>query len=225
MATMAKKYVIFRLLDPGDALAEILFGLIMVLTFTIGARLITADTGINPHELILAAVGCNVAWGVIDAVFFILGTLFYRSQRARFFRQIKNAANERAALLAVQEEFGLEEEPLTASADDRALLHQSILVLAAHSAPARVRLVRSDFISAFCVFALVAATAIPAVIPFLFIEDAFLALRTSNLVLVLLLFIVGYSWAHFTDARPLYVGLSVMLLGVVMVCIAVALGG
>ncbi len=222
---MTWKSVIFHFLDPGDALAEILFGLIMVLTFTIGARLIAGEDGIAAREIAIAAIGCNVAWAVIDAVFFILGTLFYRSQRTRFFRQIKNAKNEQAALLAVQEQFGLDEEPLAARPQDRALLYQSILALATHSQPVRMRLTRADFISAFCVFVLVAATAVPAVIPLLLIENSFLALRTSNLVLVLLLFIVGYTWAHFTDARPIYVGLSVMVLGIVLVGIAVALGG
>ena len=52
-----------------------------------------------------------------------------------------------------------------------------------------------------------------------------LALRVSNLVLILLLFVVGYWWAHYTDARPWRVGLSVMLLGLGMVLVAVALGG
>lgn len=197
----------------------------MVLTFTIGARLIAGDAGIEAREIAVAAIGCNIAWGMIDAVFFILGQLFYRSQRARFFRQIKDAKNEQAALLAVQEEFGLDEEPLAARPEDRALLYQSIFALATHSQPAPVRLTRADFISALCCFVLVSATAVPAVVPLLLIENSFLALRTSNLVLVLLLFIVGYSWAHFTDARPIYVGLSVMVLGIVLVCIAVALGG
>lgn len=222
---MTQQSFIFRFLDPGDALGEILFGLVMVLTFTIGARLLSGEAGVDAREIGVAAIGCNIAWGVIDAVFFVLGKLFYRSQRTRFFRQIKGAESEQAALLAVQEEFGLDEEPLAASPEDQALLYQSILALATHSQPMRVNLTRADFISALCVFALVATTAVPAVIPLLFIANSWIALRVSNLLLVVLLFVVGYSWAHFTDARPIYVGLSVMLLGLVMVCIAIALGG
>ena len=65
----------------------------------------------------------------------------------------------------------------------------------------------------------------PGVIPFLVIADPNIALRVSNLVLILLLFVVGYVWAHRTDASPWRVGLTVMLLGVLMVGVAVALGG
>ena len=34
------------------------------------------------------------------------------------------------------------------------------------------------------------------------LEDSYLALRLSNVVLILLLFLVGYWWAHYIDARP-----------------------
>src|SRR4030095_15504632 len=109
---MSYKSVIHRYLDPADTLAEVLFGLIMVLTITIGAVLLTAEDQLDTRGLIVAAVGCNVAWGVIDAVLFLLNILFYRSQRARFYRKLRNAASDAEALAALQEEFGLEDAPL-----------------------------------------------------------------------------------------------------------------
>jgi hypothetical protein len=222
---MIGKSAIHDYLDPGEALGEVLFGLIMVLTFTVGARLITAAEELDPHELVVAAVGCNIAWGVIDAVLFVLGSLFYRSKRARFFRELKGARSEVEALVAIREEFGLEEEPLAVPPEDRARLYQSILALSAHATPARVGLRRRDFVSAIVVFVLVSATALPGVIPFLLLKDSYLALRLSNVVLILLLFIVGYWWAHYTDVHPWRVGAIVMFLGVSMVFVAVALGG
>ncbi len=59
---------LFRTLEPAESLGEIVFGLIMVLTFTLGA----AVAGGYERGLLLAAVGCNVAWGVIDAVLFVM---------------------------------------------------------------------------------------------------------------------------------------------------------
>ena len=217
--------MIHRYLDPGDTLAEVLFGLIMVLTFTVGAQILIAADQLDAQELVIAAVGCNLAWGVIDAVLFMLGLLFQRSQRARFYRHLRSANNEAEALAALQEEFGLEDEPLTANAEDRTRLYQSMLTLSAQAKPSHVKLKPRDFVSAFVVFALVSVTAVPGVIPFLMIDNPHLALRVSNLVLVLLLFIVGWWWGRFTEARPLKVGLTVMLLGLVMVLVAVALGG
>ena len=115
--------------------------------------------------------------------------------------------------------------PLAVPSEDRARLYQSILDLSFHAAPARVRLRRQDFVSAFIVFVLVSATAIPGVIPFLLLDDSYVALRVSNAVLILLLIVVGYWWAHYTDAPPWHAALIVLLLGVSMVSIAVALGG
>lgn len=216
---------IHRYLDPGETLGEVLFGLIMVLTFTVGGRLLMLGGEFDTTELVVGAIGCNIAWGVIDAVLFVLGSLFNRSQRARFYRALRSARSEAEALAMVQEEFGLEDEPLAVLPEDGARLYQSILTLTAHAAPARARLRRRDILSAFVVFVLVSATALPGVIPFFLLQDPDLALRLSNSVLVLLLFLVGYWWAHYTDARPWRVGLTVMTLGASMVLIAVALGG
>ena len=101
-----------RHLDPGDALAEVLFGLIMVLTFTIGARFLMGEEQVNQSKKVFAG-----------------------------------------------------REPIAALTEDRSQMYRSILELAAHSAPARLRLSRADFISAALVFVLVSATAIPAIIP------------------------------------------------------------
>src|SRR5882724_2018491 len=101
---MMKKSLVHRYLDPGDALSEVLLGLIMVLTVTFGARLVAAQGQLNVHQLMVTVVGCNIAWGVIDAVFFVFGNLFHRSQRARFYRALKTARNEAEALAAIEEE-------------------------------------------------------------------------------------------------------------------------
>ena len=202
-----------------------MFGLIMVLSFTVGARLLTGEEGFDTTELVVGAVGCNVAWGVIDAVLFVLGALFHRSRRARFYRALRSARNEAEAISIVQDEFGLEDEPIAIRDEDRTRLYVSILALGAHAAPARARLLRRDFATALVVFVLVSLTALPGIIPFLLLSDSDLALRVSNSVLVILLFLVGYWWAHYTDSRPWRVGLTVMLLGLSMVLVAVALGG
>ena len=62
-------------------------------------------------------------------------------------------------------------------------------------------------------------------LPFLLLDDSYVALRLSNAVLILLLIVVGYWWAHYTDAPPWRAALIVLLLGVSMVAIAVVLGG
>jgi hypothetical protein len=75
--------LIHRHLDRGEALGEVVFGLSMVLSFTVGARLLALEEGFDTTELVVGAVGCNIAWGVVDAALFVLGALYHRSRRAR----------------------------------------------------------------------------------------------------------------------------------------------
>ena len=55
--------MIHRYLDPDESLGELLFGLIMALTVTLGVRLLSTPEAMPPHQLAAALVGCNVAWG------------------------------------------------------------------------------------------------------------------------------------------------------------------
>jgi uncharacterized membrane protein YfcA len=52
-----------------------------------------------------------------------------------------------------------------------------------------------------------------------------LAIRASNLVSFVVLFIVGYHWGKYTGANPWKTGLLLTTVAVVMVLIAIPLGG
>jgi hypothetical protein len=216
---------IFGDLEPGDALAEVLFGLIMALTWTVGSRLVMQEEGLDVRGLIISTLGCNIAWGIIDAVLRILGTTFFRSRRLHLFRQIRTAKDEAAALAVIRNEFPTDGTALSVDRADAEMIYRSLLALAVRSEPSRVTLTQSDLLAAVAVFFLVSATAIPAVIPFLVIDDAERALRVSNVLLIGLLFFTGYAWARFSGGRPLYAGVTMTGLGLIMVGIAVALGG
>jgi hypothetical protein len=226
MNALPPRPLIGRWLDPAESLGEILFGLIMVLTFTMGARLLTARDALDGHEIVVAAVGCNIAWGIIDAVLFVLGTLYQRSQRMRLVRAVQGVASEAEALALIRRDFDLDDAAIAISPPEQARFYQSVLAVAAQArAPRRTPLRRGDLAAALVVFLLVSATALPGVIPFLVIADPDVALRVSNLFLLVLLFAVGYVWARRTDASPWRIGLTVTLLGVLMVGVAIALGG
>src|SRR5688572_4885293 len=63
-----------RVLDPIDRISEVLFGLIMVLTFT--GSLSVAESGREDvRTMLIGALGCNLAWGIIDGVLFLMGSL------------------------------------------------------------------------------------------------------------------------------------------------------
>jgi len=56
-----------RLLDPVARVSEILFGLIMALTFT-GTLNVTTAGAEDVQTLLIGTLACNVAWGLVDAV-------------------------------------------------------------------------------------------------------------------------------------------------------------
>ena len=60
-----------RLLNPIDRISEILFGLIMALTFTCTISVFEADKAVV-KDMLIGAIGCNIAWGLVDAVMYSL---------------------------------------------------------------------------------------------------------------------------------------------------------
>jgi hypothetical protein len=63
-----------RHLDPASRAGEILFGLIMVLAATLTAGLKVSEGKAGVRQLLLTAIGVNVAWGIIDAVMYIINS-------------------------------------------------------------------------------------------------------------------------------------------------------
>jgi hypothetical protein len=216
--------LIDRYLDPSESLLEILFGLVMALTMTAGARLLSEASTLDPVELMVALVGCNIAWGLIDAVFYLMGSIFNRNRRVRLVRRLQTATSDDQAIALIREEFGLEGEPPT-RAEDRAAFHRSVLDLLRHARPERAHFTRQEFAAASLILILVSLAAIPGLIPLVLMSDVEMALRTANTLQVLLLFVIGYRWAHYTGTPGWRGALIVGLLGVALVLVAVALGG
>src|SRR5690349_7398439 len=68
-----------RLLDPIDRFSEILFGLIMVLTFT--GTISAAESGREEiRTMLFASIGCNLAWGIVDAVMYLFESVAERGR-------------------------------------------------------------------------------------------------------------------------------------------------
>src|SRR5205085_10065333 len=76
---MGMKRFVPRYLDPASRLGEILFGLIMTLTVTLSAGLAVAEGRAGVRQLLAAAIGCNLAWGIIDAVMYVMKCITVRS--------------------------------------------------------------------------------------------------------------------------------------------------
>ena len=225
MALLQSRWIT-RHLDPGSSLGEVLFGLIMTLTFTLGAGIIIEEEGIEGvHALLLATVGCNIAWGIIDGALYVVGQVFERGRLMRLGQRIRAAQDDAAARELVAGELDEMLEPITTD-DERASVYSRVIEhVRQRQLPRRGSVTREDLLGALVCFWLVFFASLPAAIPFFFFDDPWIALRVSNGVLLFLMFYAGYSWAKYTIATPWVAGTLFLLGGLGLVAVAIALGG
>ena len=214
--------LVLTYLEPADILAEVLFGLIMVLTITLGARLAMGEEG-GARELLIAALGCNLAWGIIDGAMYVMNAMFHRGRTARIFAELKRSG-EAGALAIVARELDPRFAGLTTDAE-RAAIYRSVVAVAGRTPPRRTHLERDDLYGGAVCAVLVFLTALPAAVPFMLMSDPVRALRVSNGLLVAMLFAVGYFWARETNANRIGFGLAMTGAGLILVGAAMALGG
>jgi VIT family protein len=211
--------------DPGTRMGEILFGLIMTLTFTLGAGLMLQEEGREgARQLLVATVGCNLAWGLIDGVFYVLGQIFERGRLRRVGLTVHAATSDAQAHELIAGELDEMLAPVTDDAQRRAL-YGSIIQRLKSEPPAPTRIRSADIKGALASGWLVFACSFPAALPFIVIDDPRLALRVSNAILLALLFVVGYRGAKLTTANPWITGTVFLAVGLVLVGSAIALGG
>ena len=210
-----------RALDPIDRVSEVLFGLIMVLTFT--GSLSVAEAGrAEVREMLVGALGCNLAWGVIDGIFYLMGCLAERGRGLMTFRAVRQATDPAVAQALIADAM----PPLVASIVKPAeyeAIHQRLKALP--EPPKRAQLPKEDWLGALGVFLLVFLSTFPVTIPFTFMKDVTLALRVSNAIAIVLLFVAGYRFAQMTGRRPVWAGIVMVVFGAILVSATIALGG
>jgi VIT family len=210
-----------RALEPIDRVSEILFGLIMVLTFT--GSLSVAEVGREDVRLMLVgALGCNLAWGIIDGIFFLMISMAEKSRVLLTYRTLRRSADSQQARQLIEDGV----PPLLASVLTPAefeSMRQRLLALP--EPPAHARLAKDDWLGALGTFLLVVLSTFPLTIPFMVMHDAVPAMRVSNAIAVVLLFFVGYYYGCITGRRPVGVGIVMVAAGLVLVAMTIALGG
>lgn len=183
-----------RLLKPMDRISEILLGLIMALTFT-------------------CSLSCNLAWGIIDAVFYLMAHFSAQGRGILRLEAVRTIADPAVAHRVIADAL----PPLLASVlspADFEVMRQKLKGLPAP--PARPWLHREQWLGASRLLFRGVST-LPVVLPFVFVDDPRLALRTSNLIAVVLLFVVGYRFGYYAGHHPLRMGFAMVALAGVMV--------
>lgn len=213
-----------RYLDPASRLGEVLFGLIMVLTMTLTAGLTVAEGKEGVRQLLLAAIGCNVAWGLIDAVMYIMNCITVRNEKILLIEAVQRAPDTTSALNLVRDGIEPELQDLL-DPNDAERMNLSVLKHIAQVRIDRRKLSKEDICGAVACFWLVFISCLPAALPFLFFSRPHLALRVSNFLLIALLFFVGQKWAQYAGTNRLAAGVAMVVLGLALVGVAILLGG
>jgi len=210
-----------RVLEPSERIGEILFGLIMVLTVTGATSVVTADRT-EIQTMLIAALGCNVAWGIIDAGMYLMARLAEQGSNALLLREVRGTADRERAHRTIADAL----PPLLASIFQPSqldLIREGIRRLP--ESETRPRLTGRDWLGALGVCILVILSIFPVVIPFLILGNAQTALRVSNVIAVVSLFFCGVIFARYAGLRPWPTGLTMVVVGAALVGIAIALGG
>jgi hypothetical protein len=210
-----------RVLEPYDRVSEVLFGLIMVLTFT--GSLSVAEAGRDDvRTMLVGALGCNIAWGIIDGMLYLMGCLSEKGRSLRSWRAFRKAATPADAHRVIAGAL----PPLIAGALGPAeydSIRQKLAQLP--EPPSRSRLGKDEWLGALAVALWVIITTFPVSIPFIFMEDVAGAMRVSNAIAIVLLFVTGYAFGRVADHHPWLTGLVLVGLGSALVALTIALGG
>ncbi|HJS51697.1 MAG TPA: VIT1/CCC1 transporter family protein [Pyrinomonadaceae bacterium] len=210
-----------RVLDPPERISEILFGLIMVLTFTGALSVAEADRA-EVQTMLIGAIGCNLAWGMIDGLFYLMGSFAEKGHGLKIYRAVRGTDDPAEAQQLIGDALPSVIATVIQPAEFESIHHR---LKQLPEAPDRAHLNREDWLGALGVFLLVFLSTFPVVIPFLFMEDVGRALRISNIIAVLMLFLLGYAYGVYVGGRPWLTGLVMFVLGSIVVTITIALGG
>ena len=210
-----------RVLEPIERISEVLFGLIMVLTFTCSFSV--AESGrAEVRSMLLAGLGCNFVWGIIDGIMYLMSCLAERARAIASLRGVRKATEPEKG----QNKIARALPPVIAAVISKASLEEiRQLLIQLPEPPTHPRLTRRDWMGAAAVFLLVVLSTFPVVLPFLFVGNALRAQRLSNALAIGMLFLTGYAFGRCTGYHPRIVGLAMVVLGGILVGLTIMLGG
>lgn len=208
------------ILEPIDRMSEIIFGLLMALSFT-GTMSASVAGGEKVASVLIAALSCNVAWGIVDAVMFVLASVIERIRRRGFVAAIRALPMPEAEQVFL-ENLPPEARKVVAGRELETFLKR----LRALPEPPRQKLLGwADVRAACAICMLVVLSTLPPSLPFLFVHDLQTAMRVSNIVALVMLFAIGAQLGNYANRKPWPMAFAMASIGGVLVAVTIALGG
>jgi hypothetical protein len=219
--TLAGKPKREPVLSPVDRVSELLFGLFMALTF-VGAVSVTEAGRDDIRAMLAAALGCNLAWGLVDAVMYLVRTVADRGRLITLLRAVRSAPDAESGRRLIQESLSKVAANLVSEIEVEAIRGR---VAALTSVPERPKLHAEDFLAALAVFLWVVISTFPVVLPFVLVEDVGVAKNLSRGIALAMLFFGGIALGRYAGYGNWRVGLMMAGLGAAIVAAIRALGG
>ena len=207
-------------LNPVDRISEMIFGLLMALSF-IGAISVASEEA-EIREMFVAALGCNLAWGLVDAVMYLVRTVADRGRGLSLAHAVRRAKDPATGHHLLDQALSKTAANLLEEREVEAIRQR---ILAMPDLPARPKLNAQDLLAALAVFLMVVAATFPVVLPFALLNDVVMAKNISRGVALVTLFIAGLGLGHYAGYGSWRAGLLMAGLGCVLVVAINLLGG
>jgi hypothetical protein len=208
-------------LNMVDRVSEMLFGLFMALTF-VGAVSVADQGDAQIRTMFIAALGCNLAWGLVDAVMYLVRTVTDRGRLLTLIRSVRSAPDPESGRALIEGSLSQVAAGLVSSTEIEAMRGRIVTLT---SLPPRPKLNRDDLIAALAIFLIVVAATFPVVLPFVMFEDVGTAKNVSRAVALAMLFAGGLALGRHAGYGSWKVGFLMAGLGTALVVAINALGG
>jgi hypothetical protein len=208
-------------LHPVDRIMELLFGLLMALSFT-GAMSVAQSGREHVRELFITALGCNLAWGLVDAVMYLVRTVVARGRSLTMLHSVRAAADPQAGRAAIESEVAPVAAGLVSPTELEAIRGR---IVALPEPAARAKLNGGDLLAALAIFVVVVVSTFPVVLPFALMHDVAAAKNASRAIALVMLFLAGFALGRYAGYGAWRAGVVMAVLGVLLVGAIKALGG
>lgn len=213
-------------LNPVERISEMLFGLFMALTFVGAISAATAGKD-EVRTMFFAALGCNLAWGLVDAIMYLVRTATDRGRSLALMHAVQTEPDASAARelivhrLTERSLLGVMPGLITPAELEAFRMRVAALPHARKRAPVG----RKDFLASFLIFVIVVSATFPVVVPFILIEQVELAKHVSRAVALAMLFCGGFALGRYAGFSSWKSGLTMTGLGTLLVVAIKILGG
>jgi hypothetical protein len=210
-------------LSPQDRLAEAICGIVMVLSVTAYTRAAMEEP--SSTAFLVAILGCNAAWGLVDGGTYVFGSIQTRGRRLMIRRSLSGATGpvqaERHAREVMEEALG----EWLPEGERRERVVAWAIEAARAAPPEKPGVRKEDLLAGLACFCLMFFGTLPLAAPYLLLRDLDRAILVSQGVAVLMLFLLGRQWGALSGFRPIRAGLLFTIIGLALSGVTQFLGG